>query len=35
MHKRIIPSIAKNLNPNDLIIDIGANWGDIMALMHE
>ena len=35
MHERIIPLIAKKLNPVDLVIDIGANCVDTMALMHE
>ncbi len=35
MHERFIPLIAKNLNPGDLVIDIGANCGDTIALMHE
>lgn len=35
MHERLIPLVAGYLEPGELVIDVGANCGDSMALMHE
>jgi len=33
-YDKFLPYLAKNLSPNDLIIDVGANCGDTLAGMH-